>query len=463
MEPGSHPWRVAVDSLQAKVTWNREMVESMSQRVAFSHVQSAALYDRARRVLVGGVNSPVRAFRAVGGTPVFVERTEGAYVFDVDGNRYVDLVGSWGPAIVGHAHPAVVEAVSQAAAKGLSFGACCEAEAVLAAVIVGAFPSVEMVRFVNSGTEATMSAIRLARAATGRCQILKFVGCYHGHVDSLLVAAGSGAATFGVPDSAGVPESFVQTTLLAPYNDLESVERLMEEHGHDVAAILVEPLAGNMGYVEPVDGFLPGLREICDRRQSLLIFDEVMTGFRVAWGGYQNVCGLKPDLTCLGKVIGGGLPVAAYAGARSLLERVSPLGSTYQAGTLSGNPLGMASGIATLELCRSEGFYERLHEKSARLAGELKAVAGDAGVSVQTASRGGMLGLSFLERPVRNFADAQSCDHEGFARFFHAMLDRGVWLPPSGYEAMFLSAAHDDASITTIIDAARESFRCLVS
>jgi glutamate-1-semialdehyde 2,1-aminomutase len=420
---------------------------------------STALFQRACEVLVGGVNSPVRAFQAVGGNPVFVERAEGAYVYDVDGGRYVDLVGSWGPAIVGHAHPAVVEAVCAAAAKGLSFGACCAAEAELAEVIAAALPSVAMVRFVNSGTEATMSAIRLARAATQRSKILKFLGGYHGHVDSLLVAAGSGAATFGVPDSAGVPAAVAEQTLLAPYNGLAAVERLLGEHGDDVAAVLVEPIAGNMGMVEPVDGFLEGLRRLCDRHGSLLIFDEVMTGFRVAWGGYQNICGVRPDLTCLGKVIGGGMPVAAYAGPKRLMEMVSPRGPVYQAGTLSGNPLGMAAGLATLNLCRVAGFYERLHAKTSRLADGLRTAAAAAGVTAQTAARGGMLGLALLDRPVRNFADAQACDHMLYARFFKAMLVRGVWLPPSGYEALFVSAAHDDAAIAHVIEAARESFR----
>jgi glutamate-1-semialdehyde 2,1-aminomutase len=318
---------------------------------------------------------------------------------------------------------------------------------------------VELVRFVNSGTEATMSAIRLARAAVGRSKIVKFLGCYHGHVDALLVAAGSGAATFGVPDSAGVPASFAESTLLAPYNDLTAVERLMREHGSDVAAILVEPVAGNMGFVEPAEGFLEGLRSLCDRHGSLLIFDEVMTGFRVAWGGYQNICGVRPDLTCLGKVIGGGMPVAAYAGPRSLMEQVSPLGPVYQAGTLSGNPLGMAAGIATLRLCDADGFYESLASKARRLAEGLAAAAANAGIALQTGYCGGMFGMALSDQPVRNFDDARTCNHELYARFFHAMLDRGVWLPPSGYEAMFVSSAHDEESISRVLDAAGDSFR----
>ncbi len=432
-------------------------------RQAVNHQRSEAFFEKACSVLVGGVNSPVRAFRAVGGHPIFVERADGAHIIDVDGNRYVDLVGSWGPAIVGHAHPKVVEAVQRAAESGLSFGACCEAEARLAEIIVGALSSVEMIRFVSSGTEATMSAIRLARGATGRTRIIKFLGCYHGHVDSLLVAAGSGAATFGKPDSAGVPTAFAELTLLAPYNDLDAVKRIMEPHGKDVAAILVEPVAGNMGFVPPQAGFLEGLRSLCDCHGSLLVFDEVMTGFRVAWGGYQNVCGVKPDLTCLGKVIGGGMPVAAYGGPRSIMEKLSPLGPVYQAGTLSGNPLGLASGIATLQLCQEDNFYPALEAKTRRLADGLKLAAADAGVSLQTGGRGGMFGMALSDHPIRNFADAQACDHGCFARFFRAMLDRGVWLPPSGYEAMFVSAAHDDGSIEWILQAARESFQEAVS
>ncbi len=431
----------------------------MNTQANFKRSKSAERFQAARAVLVGGVNSPVRAFRAVGGDPVFVERAEGPFIYDVDGTKYVDLVGSWGPAIVGHAHPAVVEAVKDAAEKGLSFGACCAAEAELAGIIVGAIPSIELVRLVNSGTEATMSAIRLARAATGRSKLVKFLGCYHGHVDALLVAAGSGAATFGVPDSAGVPASVAGETLLATYNDPGSVQRIMDEHGGEVAAVLVEPIAGNMGFVGPVEGFLERLRSLCDQHGSLLIFDEVMTGFRTTWGGYQNVCGVRPDLTCLGKVVGGGMPVAAYGGPRSVMELVSPLGPMYQAGTLSGNPIGMAAGIATLRLCEAPGFYDALTAQAARLTAGLRAAAADAGLPLQTGIQGGMLGMAMLDRPVRNFVDAQACDHERYGRFFRAMLDLGVWLPPSGYEAMFVSAAHDDDSIAAIIDAAVEAFR----
>jgi glutamate-1-semialdehyde 2,1-aminomutase len=315
-----------------------------------------------------------------------------------------------------------------------------------------------MVRFVNSGTEASMSAVRLARAATGRTKVVKFLGGYHGHVDALLVAAGSGAATFGTPDSAGVPPETAAQTLLAPYNDLDAVRAIMDEHGRDIAAILVEPVAGNMGFVPPVEGFLAGLREACDRAGSLLVFDEVMTGFRVAWGGYQVRCGLHPDLTILGKVIGGGLPVAAYGGRRGLMEQVSPLGPVYQAGTLSGNPLGMAAGAATLRLCREPGFYEGLEGKALALTGGLRGAASEAGVPLQVGAMGGMIGAAFSAQPVHDYGDACACDHDTFARFFHEMLRRGVWLPPSSYEAMFVSSAHDDEAIMTVIAAALESF-----
>lgn len=419
---------------------------------------SRKCFDRARDVLVGGVNSPVRAFRAVGGVPRFIRRAEGPYLFDVDGHRYVDLICSWGANIVGHAHPAVVEAVQRAVAEGLSFGACCEREIDPAELIRSALPSIEQLRFVCSGTEATMSAIRLARAATGRDRIIKFIGGYHGHADSLLVSAGSGAATLSVPDSAGVPTAFAATTLLASYNDLASVEKLMNR---DVAAILVEPVAGNMGLVRPLDGFLQGLRKLCTEHGSLLIFDEVMTGFRVAWGGCQSQCGVRPDITCLGKVIGGGMPVAAYGGSREIMKWVSPEGPMYQAGTLSGNPVAMAAGLATLELCRATGFYEKLGSSARRLTESLSTTARQANFDLQTDAAGGMFGFFFTENRVRNFADAQAADHARYAKFFHAMVDRGVMLPPSGYEAMFLSAAHDAETLDFVIDAARDAMRSL--
>jgi len=435
----------------------------MSNDQRFARDKSARCYERATRTLVGGVNSPVRAFRAVGGEPVFVDRVAGAHVYDVDGNRYVDLVGTWGPAIVGHANPEVIAAVTAAAERGLSFGACCPAEAELAELITAALPSVELVRFVNSGTEACMSAIRLARGATGRNRIIKFLGCYHGHVDPLLVAAGSGAATFGVPDSAGVPEAFAELTLLAPYNDATAVEKLMAAHGGDVAAIIVEPVAGNMGFVPPDEGFLAGLRQLCDEHGSLLVFDEVMTGFRVSWGGYQRLVDVQPDLTCLGKVIGGGMPVAAYGGRRDLMEQVSPLGPVYQAGTLSGNPLGMAAGLATLRLCQRDGFYKELETLGLRLIAGLNEVARSANVPFSGGALGGMLGFAFAPEPVRDFASAQAADHDLYARFFRAMLDRGVWLPPSGYEALFVSAAHTEADIDAVIAAARDSLQVVGS
>jgi glutamate-1-semialdehyde 2,1-aminomutase len=419
--------------------------------------QSVKLYARACDCLVGGVNSPVRAHRAVGGQPVFVDRAEGCRIIDADGRSYIDLVGSWGPAVVGHAHPAVVERVQAAARCGLSFGACHAAEAQLAELIRDALPHVEQLRFVSSGTEATMSALRLARGVTGRSRILKFEGCYHGHADGLLVAAGSGSATFGVPDSAGVPAEVASLTAVAPYNDASAVEALLEERPGEIAAIIVEPVAGNMGLVLPEPDFLARLRELCDRHGCLLIFDEVMTGFRVAWGGYQNICGVRPDITCLGKVVGGGLPVAAFGGRREIMRHLSPEGRVYQAGTLSGNPLGMAAGLATLELCRAPGFYERLAKRTQEIASGLREAAQRAGVAVQVEAIGGMLGLFFSARAVRNFADARAADHALYARFFGEMLARGVWLPPSGYEALFVSAAHDEAAVRHIVEAAADS------
>ena len=421
--------------------------------------RSKAAFARAEKVLVGGVNSPVRAFGSVGGTPVFVDRAQGAMIYDVDGNEYVDLVGSWGPAIVGHARWEVVERVREAAGRGLSFGANCEAESDLAELILNALPSADRVRFVNSGTEAVMSAIRLARAATGRARIIKFLGCYHGHSDALLVAAGSGASAFGSPNSAGVTAQAASDTLLAPYNDIQQVREILAAQGNEIAAILVEPLAGNMGYVEPVDEFLDGLRSACDEHGCLLVFDEVMSGFRVAWGGMQSIVDVRPDITCLGKVIGGGMPVAAYAARGELMDLVSPLGPLYQAGTLSGNPLGMAAGLATLTLCSAHGFYEKLAAKSRRLIEGVAEAASGARIPVQTGATGGMVGITLADRPMRNFDDAQAGDHAGYGRFFHAMLNRGVWLPPSSYEAMFMSSAHTDEDVSRVIEAAAESFR----
>ncbi len=416
---------------------------------------SEAAFERACGVLVGGVNSPVRAFGSVGGTPVTVARAGGAYVHDLDGHRYIDLVGTWGPAIVGHAHPAVLAAVGAAAARGLSFGAPCEDETRLGELILSALPGHERIRLVNSGTEACMSALRLARAATGRQRIIKFAGNYHGHSDSMLVSAGSGAATHGVPTSPGVGAATAAGTVVVAYNDADAVAAVFARSGAEIAAVIVEPVAGNMGFVPPEPGFLERLRELTSDHGALLIFDEVMTGFRVAWGGYQRVCNIRPDLTCLGKVIGGGMPVAAYAGPSRLMDRVSPVGPVYQAGTLSGNPVGMAAGLATLEICRAEGFYERLGALTARLAEGLAACGREAGVPISAGSLGGMFGFSFSAEPVRNFAEARACDHALFGRFFHAMLDRGVWLAPSGYEAGFVSAAHTEADIDAVLAAAR--------
>ncbi len=430
----------------------------MTTLVTENRIRSKQAFARAERVLVGGVNSPVRAFGSVGGTPVFVNKAHGAIIHDIDGNEYIDLVGSWGPAIVGHAHPDVVAAVTQAASDGLSFGACCQTESELAELVLSAIPSADLVRFVNSGTEAVMSAIRLARAATDRPGIVKFVGCYHGHSDALLVAAGSGASTFGTPNSAGVTAGAASDTLLAPYNDLDAVGTLLSDHGSSIAAIIVEPLAGNMGYVTPEPGFLEGLRQLCDQHGCLLIFDEVMSGFRVAWGGMQSIFQITPDITCLGKVVGGGMPVAAFAARESLMKLVSPLGPMYQAGTLSGNPIGMAAGLATLRICQEDGFYESLAQKSTALVQGVADAAQAAGVSIQSGATGGMFGITLSPKPVRNFDDAKNADHTAFGRFFHAMLNRGVWLPPSGYEAMFMSAAHTDEHIQRVIEAAGDAF-----
>jgi glutamate-1-semialdehyde 2,1-aminomutase len=420
--------------------------------------RSESLFAEARELMPGGVSSPVRAFRAVGGTPLFVERGEGAYIVDVDGNRYVDYVLSWGPLVLGHAHPSVVSALEEAVRRGTSYGAPSPLEVELATLVREAMPSVELVRFVNSGSEATMSALRLARAYTGRSKIVKFAGCYHGHADLLLVQAGSGVATLGLPDSPGVTPGAVADTLSAPYNDLTAVERLLAEYPGEIAAVIVEPVAGNMGLVPPDEGFLAGLRDLTADDGALLVFDEVMSGFRVHPGGAQAAYGVTPDLTTLGKVIGGGLPVGAYGGRREIMELVAPEGPVYQAGTLSGNPLAMTAGIATLRGLREPGVWEHLKEIGGNLVSHLEEAATAAGAAVQVVRAGTMLGLFFTDSPVRSWEDARRADTERFASFHRAMLESGVYLPPSQFETWFLSTTHGAQEIETTIAAAREAF-----
>jgi glutamate-1-semialdehyde 2,1-aminomutase len=423
--------------------------------------RSESLFGQAQRVIPGGVNSPVRAFRGVGGTPFFVRSAEGCRITDVDGRSYIDFLGSWGPLILGHAAPAVIEAVGAALARGTSYGAPTQGEVELADLIVSAVPSMEMVRLVSSGTEAAMSAIRLARGATGRDLIVKFEGCYHGHADSLLVKAGSGGATFGVPDSLGVPSALAQMTLTTPFNDLGAVERLMSARGAEVAVIIVEPVAGNMGVVPPASGFLEGLRQLCDRHGALLLFDEVITGFRLGYGGAQARYGVRPDLTCLGKIIGGGLPVGAYGGPRALMERISPLGGVYQAGTLSGNPLAVAAGLTTLRALADSAVYSRLERAGATLEAGLVEGACAAGISLTVNRVGSMLTAFFTDGPVTDYASAKRADTKRYARFFHAMLERGVFLAASQFEAAFVSLAHTDQDLETAARAAREAFATL--
>ncbi|MBU1161476.1 MAG: glutamate-1-semialdehyde 2,1-aminomutase [Proteobacteria bacterium] len=418
--------------------------------------KSRILYDRALNVIPGGVNSPVRACKSVGTKPVFINRAEGCMIFDEDGNGYIDYIGSWGPMILGHRHPAVVEALSSVLKKGTSFGAPTELEIKLAEMLIDAVPSMDMVRMVNSGTEATMSAIRLARGFTKRDTIIKFDGCYHGHADALLVEAGSGVATLSIPGSPGVPKSFVAHTLSLPYNDIDSVSEVMKTQGEKIACIIVEPVAGNMGLVTPVNGFLQELRELTDKSGSLLIFDEVMTGFRVSYGGAQAIYGISPDLTCLGKIIGGGLPVGAYGGRRDIMEHIAPQGPVYQAGTLSGNPLAMAAGIATLTQLNTPDFYEALDEKTERLAAGLKRASEKAGINVKLARAGSMLGLFFTDRDVMNFEDAKTSDLKMFSDYYKGMLREGIYLAPSQFEALFVSAAHDTAHIDKTIQAAEK-------
>jgi len=413
------------------------------------------LFERAQKVLPGGVNSPVRAFSGVGGDPVFVRSAEGAYLEAEDGRRYVDYIGSYGPLIFGHRPPFVVSALQEAISRSTTFGAPTAGEVELAELICSAFPAMDMVRLVNSGTEATMSALRLARAATERNKFVKLVGCYHGHADAFLVAAGSGAATLGVPSSPGVPAAVTADTLVAPYNDLGAMKQLFDRHGGEIAAIIVEPVAGNMGLVPPVEGYLAGLRQLTAEHGALLIFDEVMTGFRVAWGGAQVLFGIEPDLTTLGKVIGGGLPVGAYGGRRELMERISPVGPVYQAGTLSGNPLAVAAGRAALEALQADdgAAYDRLEANAQALETGLRSTAAARGVPLRLQRQGSMVGMFFTDRPVERLEDVDGSDRERFNRVFHRMLDAGIHLPPSPYEALFVSTAHGEEEIRKTIEA----------
>jgi len=420
--------------------------------------RSKELFKRAKRVIPGGVNSPVRAFGSVGGVPRFIERGKGCHIWDADGNEFIDFVGSWGPLIAGHANPAVLKALRTVMASGTSFGAPTQLEIELAEVITGALPSVDKIRMVSSGTEATMSALRLARAATGRERVLKFEGCYHGHVDALLLGAGSGVATLGIPGSPGVPTCYADLTIQAPYNDVGAVRQAFDRWGGEIACVIVEPLAGNMGCVAPLSGFLEELRECCDRSGALLIFDEVITGFRLGWGGAQQRYRVKPDLTCLGKIVGGGLPAAAYGGRRDLMAQVAPEGPVYQAGTLSGNPLAMAAGLATLRELSKAGAYERLEATSQRMAAGLVEIAREVGVEFTAAAAGGVFGFFFHPGPVVCFEDAKRANEERFRVFFHSMLEAGIYLAPSAFEAGFISLAHGEDEIDATLAASEAAF-----
>jgi len=412
-------------------------------------------------MIPGGVNSPVRAFKAIGISPTFIDRAKGSKIWDVDGNEYIEYVGSWGPMILGHAHPRVVAALKRIVSKGTSFGAPTPLEVELATRVKKAFPSMEMVRMVSSGTEAVMSAIRVARGYTGRDKILKFEGCYHGHGDSLLVKAGSGATTFGIPDSLGVPEDIAKHTLTAQYNDLEGVKSLVKQYSGQIACIIVEPIAGNMGVVLPERGFLEGLRKICDEEGDILLFDEVISGFRVAYGGAQELYGIKPDLTCLGKIIGGGLPVGAYGGKNAIMEKVAPLGGVYQAGTLSGNPLTMTAGIETLEVLRSKKIYQELEKKTSYLTEKISDIAEERGIPLTINRATGMFTLFFTEGPVKDYRTAKMSDTKRFAQFFIEMMNQGIYLPPSQFEAWFLSLAHTQKDLDKTIEACDTAFKKL--
>lgn len=426
--------------------------------------RSETLFERAQKCIPGGVNSPVRAFNGVGGTPIFFQRAKGAYVYDEDDHRYIDYVGSWGPMIIGHSHPQVLEAIRQQMDFGLSFGAPTEVEITMAEKVCELIPSIEMVRMVSSGTEATMSAIRLARGFTGRDKIVKFEGCYHGHSDSLLVKAGSGALTLGVPNSPGVPVDLAKHTITLQFNDIDGVKRCFEEIGSEVACIIVEPVAGNMNCIPPVVGFLETLRDVCDQSGALLIFDEVMTGFRVALGGAQEKYGIVPDLTTLGKVIGAGMPVGAFGGKREVMEHIAPLGPVYQAGTLSGNPIAMVAGLKALELISKPDFHEQLSAKAKMLVDGMQAAANRVGIPFHGVSVGGMFGIFFTgASEITSFKEMMACDIERFKRFFHLMLLEGVYLAPAAYEAGFISQAHTEADITYTIEAAERAFIALLS
>ncbi|HBA70905.1 MAG: glutamate-1-semialdehyde-2,1-aminomutase [Geobacteraceae bacterium GWC2_55_20] len=424
--------------------------------------RSSLLFQQAKDLIPGGVNSPVRAFKSVGSDPLFIKKASGCTIYDEDDNAFIDYVGSWGPMIVGHCHPDIVAAVNRAMQDGASFGAPTEREIILAEMVIDAVPSIEMVRMVSSGTEATMSAIRLARGYTGRDNILKFSGCYHGHADALLVKAGSGAATFGVPDSPGVPADFAKHTLTAEYNSLESVKTLVANNKDSIACIIVEPVAGNMGTVPPCEGFLEGLREICTNEGIVLIFDEVMSGFRVSYGGAQELYGVTPDMTTLGKIIGGGLPVGAFGGKREIMEKLSPSGGVYQAGTLSGNPLAMSAGIATLNILKQPGFYQALEEKSRLVAEGIAKAAKQAGYPIYSTRVGSMFCAFFTRGEVRDWTSAAACDTKAFAKYFLGMLDEGVYLAPSQFETAFVSAAHTEADIERTITAAARCFKQIV-